>query len=270
MRVYAAPKAKEAATFCDENEVALVMRASYGVYSPKGSKFTAKRGSDGEIPKMESTDIALVKSLDIFTLLGLMRAEERYREIFEDEDLFLLVMSAEEVSPDVLRRDGVSFIRFKGLSAYLKSLNLEGIEGDISAHYLSAAEAYRTFLIGEGQGLLAIMGEKEIEREDKLNEESFITWIPSGVIIRRSSGDVSRIFHHPREDVLAAGVCSYEEPTGIIRLALCFEIKGVACWSIGQELWGVGVSGDKLFAESPPNQTEEDFKRAVSLFTLKI
>ena len=31
-----------------------------------------------------------------------------------------------------------------------------------------------------------------------------------------------------------------------------------------------GLSGDNLFAKSPPNQTEEDFKRAVSLFTLKI
>ena len=96
MIIIKAPTAQNAAdTLSLKPPPALTVRAEYGGFVLEGQKYTSAhqqaKGSpyskenppphlDRNIPLLKETEVALIKEIDIETIVGLMRAEKKYEE----------------------------------------------------------------------------------------------------------------------------------------------------------------------------------------------
>jgi hypothetical protein len=112
-------------------------------------------------------------------------------------------------------------------------------------------------------------GGLEMEREHRLNEDSFVTMTRLGLILRKSSYlETDQLFSDP-EGNEGLAVISYKGHSKSVTLSLPEKIKGADCLEVAFGLWGASSKGDALRAISPVGLeiTESDFIKASDYFS---
>lgn len=291
MIVILAPSAALASEVTIDFSPALTIEAEYGAYVAKGAVYTAAHhqpiGSefagthvggvmpapcnDSNIPVLGENDVALVSHIDADTLGGLMRASGKYAQFFGAE--------------------------FQGFWDYVEGVDTQGWhKADVNSPYyplVSAVGAYlqttrpntprdsnsdMTEYVGEAcefVSRLLLGGEKELEvginfikEQEALNESSWVTSTPFGVVVRRANSFTNHLYRDPTGDV-GVGIVAYNDAFGSITISLADPIKGVSCRALVQELWGSEAGGHDGIAGSPRGErmTEGDFVLAVNRFS---
>jgi len=266
----------------------LTVGVEFGAYVCRGEKYTSLYKSDKEndhpyedegIPVLGEDEVVLISSLTLNDLGGLLRAmgENPFsygggsaKEVLGYGDFWSAVKSSYKNGLHTLIRDDTyrSIAGFESLS--------DSIMGSMPTDRMSDMTGVVDKLSGElllslrdKKGEIWDRGGLEMERELRLNEESFVTMTRLGLILRKSSYlETDHLFSDPDGNEGLA-VISYRGHSKSVSLSLPEKIKGADCFEVACALWGDSSKGDALRAISPKGLeiTESDFIKASNYFS---
>jgi hypothetical protein len=215
--------------------------------------------NDTQIPKIQDSAVALISKININTLGGLMRASDK----FKDNGTFWYY--AEHIYHQGIhkaKKDHPCWVIFNGIFAWINENHPEIDEERNNDITEFCYEAFGFITEALEDGVVATdMGLTRINLQEKLDESSFVSQEPSGIIIRRGVG-----VNHLYRDGIA--VISYDDAKKNITISTSDPIKNFSCCRLVQEWWGDRAKGNDQIAMSDKSQfmTESDFLQAVEMF----
>ena len=208
MIVIVSPNAKSAALSVDlKHPPVLTVKAQYGSYICEGTKYTSSLTEDKpcpcldeSIPTLGDNEVVLVKTLDLDTLGGLLRASGN----FPQDDLFWQEVSkvragSEPSDPDLREK-------YQGILQWLEEnnpLNEDEVDFIDVTEFCHMAFSFIREAVLDGF-LAKRMGKARIYLRDKLDQSTFHKEYSSGLLCRKTEGTfVNDLFRESRV------VCSY-------------------------------------------------------------
>jgi hypothetical protein len=250
MIVIVAPNAKSAALSVDlKHPPVLTVKAQYGSYTCEGTKYTSslEEGKpspclDEKIPSLEENDVALVKTLDLITLGGLLRASGNFPE---DEAFWQEVSSLKSgnIPEDLeIREKHQGILQWLDENTPLSEDDVDFI--DVTEFCLMAFTFIREAIL---DGFLARrMGRARLYLREKLDEKTFYKDYSSGLLCRKTEGEfVNDMFRDSRV------ICTYNAKDRSITVSSREPIQGFSCRDACSSFWGGDVWGDNVLAGSP-------------------
>ena len=250
MIVISSPTAQCAALTSDLNTPpVLTIKAQYGSYVCEGLKYTsvcsegkASPSKDKEIPKLEENEVVLIKTVDLETIGGLMRA----KGVFPENEEFWEAVASSQHFTKVGSED--IWERYQGVLAWLEDNNPLT---DHDVHFVDVTDfceqAFSFIKLALDDGFLAKrMGRARIYLREKLDEKSFHKEYPSGLLCRKTDGPfVNDLFRDSRV------ICTYNAQERSITVSSKSKVEGFSCREICANFWGGDVWGDDVLAGSP-------------------
>lgn len=260
----------------------LTVEAEYGAFVLEGSVYTAAHhqplGSpyvgrhltpfgrpapcnDNSIPKLSDNDVALISHIDLDTLGGLMRATDQ----FIDNGVFWFY--AEHIDTNGLhkaKKDHPCWVLINGINAWIND-NQPEIDttriNDVTDFCYKAFDFIKEAL-QDGE-VATLMGASRISSQEKLDESSLVSQKPSGLVIRRTTGE--KVNHLYRDGI---AIVSYNEAKRNIRISTSDLIPNFSCRRLAQEWWGDRAGGHDQIAGSDRGRlmSESDFQQAIERF----
>ena len=250
MIVIVSPNAKSAALSVDlKHPPVLTVKAQYGSYTCEGTKYTSSLTEDKpcpcldeSIPTLGDNEVVLVKTLDLDTLGGLLRASGN----FPQDDPFWQEVSkvragSEPNDPDLREK-------YQGILQWLEEnnpLNEDEVDFIDVTEFCHMAFSFIREAVLDGF-LAKRMGKARIYLRDKLDQSTFHKEYSSGLLCRKTEGPfVNDLFRESRV------VCSYNSRDRTITVSSREKIKGFSCRDVCASFWGGDVWGDDLLSGSP-------------------
>jgi hypothetical protein len=249
MIVIVSPNAKSAALSVDlKHPPVLTVKAQYGSYTCKGTQYTSPTENkpspclDKDIPSVGGNDVVLVKSLDLETLGGLLRASGD----FPQEDAFWQEVS--KVKAGQASSDEEVHEKIQGILQWLEE-NDPISEDDVDfidvTDFCRLAFAFIREAVLDGF-IAKRMGKARIYLREKLDQATFHKEYSTGLLCRKTEGHfVNDLFRESRV------ICAYNSKDRTITVSSREKIKGFSCRDVCTSFWGGDVWGDALLAGSP-------------------
>lgn len=217
--------------------------------------------NDNSIPKLSDNDVALISHIDLDTLGGLMRATDK----FIDNGVFWFY--AEHIDTNGLHKaktDHPCWVLVNGINAWIDE-NKPDIDttriNDVTDFCYEAFDFIKEALQDGAEATR--MGEIQISSQEKLDEISLVSQRPSGLVIRRTTGE--KVNHLYRDGI---AIISYNEAKRNIMISTANPMSNFSCRRLAQEWWGDRAGGDDQVARSDRGKlmSEEDFQQAIERF----
>jgi hypothetical protein len=264
----------------------LSVGAEYGAFVLEGTEYTSAHNqplgspyvgrhitpfgkpapcNDTKIPKLQDSEVALVSKIDISTLGGLLRASDKFND---NGTFWFYVEHIEAHGIHKAKKDHPCWILYNGILAWIKENKPEIDEkrnNDITDFCYEAFD-FIIEALKDGQ-VASSMGNALISSQEKLDEISFVSQEPSGMVIRRTRGQ--KVNHLYREGI---AVISYDEKYKAITISISEPIHNFSCHRLVQEWWGDRATGTDLQANSAKGKimSEDDFRKSIEKFDMSL
>jgi len=272
----------------------LSIKAEYGAFVLVGAKYTSAHNqpvgsdyvgrnldrangrpapcNDENIPVLSEEEVAIISTVDVSTVGGLMRASGKYSDLFSEHVSFWdLVEESDVCGTQLLEEEHPYYLCLRGIIKYISETK-EDYPQDRNSELTEYVEkisdyisvALRTTDRGENfnRGVLALQEELE------LNLDTFVSMTPISLIVRKTKGEECIHLCSNPDGIKGIGVISYNEKWKNIKVSVANTFSNFSCISFLKEVLGRDSKGDKTEAVSPPEKkySENEFKEIAIKF----